>query len=207
MLCGLAFSFPPSVEFKTYFFATFQFRNAVNVGLLFAFFAYVGAGLDGTAGLGDYNLAVDDSYKGQVVKGCPAYDEMRQPSMDNFDLEKYQGLWYEHKFHDWTQFKEVYDTTLDIKLTPDGKGWIDDFAVKGPAPDAAPLSWDKSPVANGAHYFLFGRVDEKDPPGVLRESGFGVEFPNYIVDVKKDPVTGEWPAAVVFSKICFYLPF
>jgi hypothetical protein len=152
------------------------------------------------------------------VKGCPAYDEVRQPSMDDFDLKKYQGLWYEQKFHDWTQFKEVYDTTLGIKvrdclrcvfcylsicfidsepvfiqLTPDGKGWIDDFAVKGPAPDAAPLSWDKSPVANGAHYFLFGRVDSRDSPGVLRESGFGVEFPNYIVDVQKDPKTGTYP--------------
>ena len=62
--------------------------------------------------------------------------------------------------------------------------------MKGPAPDAAPLSWDKSPVANGAHYFLFGRVDERDPPGILREKGFGVEFPDYIVDVQKDPQTG-----------------
>jgi lipocalin len=25
--------------------------------------------------------------------------------MDGFDLEKYQGKWYEQKFHDWTQFK------------------------------------------------------------------------------------------------------
>lgn len=47
-------------------------------------------------------------------------------------------------------------------------------------------------MANGAHYFLFGRVDQKDPPGELRESGFGVEFPNYIVDVKKDPTTGTY---------------
>jgi hypothetical protein len=53
---------------------------------------------------------------------------------------------------------------------------VDDFALRGPAPDAAPLSWDKSPVANGAHYFLFGRVDDKDPPGILREKGFGVEY-------------------------------
>ena len=195
----------------------------MNVAALFAFFAYVGAGLDGTAGLGDFNLQVDDSYKGTVVKGCPAYEEVRQPSMDNFDLEKYQGLWYEQKFHDWTQFKEVYDTTLDIKvsfrssmpcaipsmflltiffglqLTPDRTGWIDDFAVKGPAPDAAPLSWDKSPVANGAHYFLFGRVDKNDPPGILREKGFGVEFPNYIVDVQKDPTTGEYTEAIQFQ--------
>jgi hypothetical protein len=202
-------------------------RTAVNIAAVAAFFAYVGAGLDGTAGLGDFNLALDDSYKGQIVRGCPTYEEVRQPSMDNFNLEKYQGLWYEHKFHDWTQFKEVYDTTLGIKvgsvfggcvdfsivvqthllcvppfclqLTADGNGWIDDFAVKGPAPDAAPLSWDKSPVANGAHYFLFGRVDKNDPVGVLRESGFGVEFPNYIVDVKKDPLTGEYKEAIQFQ--------
>lgn len=93
-----------------------QIKNALNVAVLFAFLTYVGAGLDGAAGLGDFNLALDDSYKGQVVKGCPAYEEVRQPTMDNFDLKKYQGLWYEQKFHDWTQFKEVYDTTLGIKV-------------------------------------------------------------------------------------------
>lgn len=117
--------------------------------------------------------------------------------MKDFDLQKYQGLWYEQKFHDWTQFKEVYDTTLKIKLIPDG--WVDDFAVKGPAPDAAPLSWDKSPVASGAHYFLFGRIDPADPPGILREKGFGVEFPNYIVDVKKDASSGEYTEAIQFQ--------
>jgi hypothetical protein len=94
----------------------FQVRNAVNIAALAAFFTYVGAGFGDTAGLGDFNLALDDSYKGQIVKGCPAYEEVRQSSMDNFDLEKYQGLWYEHKFHDWTQFKEVYDTTLNIRV-------------------------------------------------------------------------------------------
>lgn len=176
-----------------------EFRNALNVAALSAFLTYVGAGLDGQGGLGDFNLQLNDSYKGQIVKGCPAYEDVRQPSMDNFDLDKYQGVWYEQKFHDWTQFKEVYDTTLDIKLTADRQGWIDDFGVKGPAPDSAKLSWDKSPVANGAHYFLFGRVDKNDPPGVLREKGFGVEFPNYIVDVKKDPVTGEYTEAIQFQ--------
>lgn len=176
-----------------------QFRTSVNIAAVAAFLSYIGAGLDGTAGLGDFNLALDDGYKGKVVKGCPSYDDVRQPSMNNFDLEKYQGLWYEHKFHDWTQFKEVYDTTLNIKLTDGGTGWVDDFAVKGPAPKAAKLSWDKSPVANGAHYFLFGRVDPNDPPGILRESGFGVEFPNYIVDTTKDPVTGEYKESIQFQ--------
>jgi hypothetical protein len=176
-----------------------QIRGAVNVALVAAFLTYVGAGLDGQAGLGDFNLALDDSYRGKVVKGCPAYEEVRQPSMDNFDLKNYQGLWYEAKFHDWTQFKEVYDTTLNIRLIDEGKGWIDDFGVSGPAPKAAALSWDKSPVANGAHYFLFGRVDPKDPPGILREKGFGVEFPNYIVDVQTDPKTGEYKEAIQFQ--------
>ena len=67
-----------------------EIRNAVNVAALLAFLAYVGAGLDGQAGLGDFNLAVDDSYQGKIVKGCPAYEEVRQPSMNAFDLEKYQ---------------------------------------------------------------------------------------------------------------------
>ena len=93
-----------------------EIRNAINIAAFSAFLAYVGAGLDGQAGLGDFNLALDDAYQGRVVKGCPTYEEVRQPSMDNFDLQKYQGKWYEHKFHDWTQFKEVYDTTLDIKV-------------------------------------------------------------------------------------------
>jgi hypothetical protein len=91
------------------------------VAALSAFLTYVGAGLDGQAGLGDYNLQLNDDYRGEFVRGCPAYDEVRRPSMDGFDLEEYQGKWYEQKFHDWTQFKEVYDTTLDIKLTSDKK--------------------------------------------------------------------------------------
>jgi hypothetical protein len=176
-----------------------EFRGALNLAVLSAFLTYVGAGLDGQAGLGDYNLQLDDSYQGDIVRGCPAYDDVRRPSMDGFDLEKYQGKWYEQKFHDWTQFKEVYDTTIDIKLTSDKKGWIDDFGVRGPSPESAQLSWDKSPVANGAHYFMPGRVDDNDPPGVLREKGFGVEFPNYIVDVQKDPVTGEYTEAIQFQ--------
>lgn len=94
-----------------------QLRAALNIALVTAFFAYIGAGLDGEAGMGDFNLALDDSYKGQVVKGCPAYEEVRQPSMNDFNLKKYQGKWYEQKFHDWTQFKEVYDTTLSIKVS------------------------------------------------------------------------------------------
>ena len=77
--------------------------------------------------------------------------------MDDFDLKKYSGKWYEQEFHDWTQFKEVYDTTLDINLVKGGTEWVDDFALRGPSPATNPRSWDKSPVANGAHYFLFGR--------------------------------------------------
>ena len=46
-------------------------------------------------------------------------------------------------------------------------------------------------MTNGAHYFLFGRVDGDNPLSVMHEKGFVVELPTYIVDVKKDPKTGE----------------
>ena len=63
--------------------------------------------------------------------------------------------------------RQVYDTTLDIKLTEGGTKWVDDFAVKGPSPRAAPYSWRGSPVANGAHYPLYGEVTPGQP-GVLQ---------------------------------------
>ena len=55
---------------------------------LSAFLAYVRDGIDGRAGLGNFNLQPNDNYQGRVVKGCPAYDKVRQPSMDCFNLEK-----------------------------------------------------------------------------------------------------------------------
>jgi len=169
-----------------------QLRTAVNVALLGLFINYVGAGLEGSNGLGDYNLALDDG-----IKGCPAYEQVRQPSMTDFDKTKYTGRWYEHAFHDYTQFSDTYDVTLDIELSADKSRWLDDFGLSGPAPLAAPRSWDKSPVANGAHYFLYGRFDQAQM-GVLQESGFGVTFPNYIVDVQKD-VNGDYTEAIQFQ--------
>jgi hypothetical protein len=134
--------------------------------------------------------------------------------MEGFDVGSYGGVWYEHAYHDWTQFAEVYDTTLDIRLSDDKSEWTDDFAVKGPSPQKAPRSWRGSPVANGAHYPLYGTLDAKNPnSGELRESGFGnvrrsvivllmlpfQVFPNYIVDVRRDPVTKEYVEAIQFQ--------
>mmetsp|Transcript_145020 Transcript_145020/g.255648 ORF Transcript_145020/g.255648 Transcript_145020/m.255648 type:complete len:516 (+) Transcript_145020:133-1680(+) len=169
-----------------------ELRTALNLGLLALFINYIGVGLEGGKDMSDFNLALDDG-----VKGCPTYEQVRQPSMQDFDVKKYVGRWYEHGFHDWTQFGEVYDTTLDIELSKDGSRWLDDFAVRGPAPKAAPLSWDKSPVANGANYFLYGKLNPATP-GVLQESGFGVTFPNYIVDVQKD-ANGQYKEAIQFQ--------
>ena len=53
------------------FAASQQIRTTINIAAVVAFMAYTGAGTEGAAGLGDYNLALDDSYRGQVVKGCP----------------------------------------------------------------------------------------------------------------------------------------
>jgi len=169
-----------------------ELSTAFNLALLALFINYVGCGLEGSGDLSDYNLALDDG-----VKGCPTYEQVRQPSMSTFDPKLYTGRWYEHGFHDWTQFGDVYDTTLDIELSKDGGRWLDDFALRGPSPKAAPISWDKSPVANGAHYFLYGKLDRAEPR-VVEESGFGVTFPNYIVDVQKD-ADGRYTEAIQFQ--------
>ncbi|KAG8466481.1 hypothetical protein KFE25_002237 [Diacronema lutheri] len=168
-------------------------RGALNALLFASFVGYISAGLDGAGSPSAYNLALDDG-----IRGCPAYEDVVQPSMADFDVRKYQGRWYELGFHDWTQFSEVYGTTLDIELSADGQRWVDDFAVKGPAPLVAPRSWDKSPVANGAHYFLYGKVDVSKP-GILQESGFGLTFPNFIVDVQRDARTGAYTQAIQFQ--------
>jgi hypothetical protein len=139
-------------------------RNGLNGLLLASFVGYVSTGLAGAGSPSAYNLALDDG-----VRGCPAYEQVAQPSMRDFDVAKYQGKWFELAFHDWTQFAEVSDTSLDIQLSQDGQRWVDDFGVKGPARLVAPRSWDKSPVANGAHYFLYGKVDTANP-GVLQVS-------------------------------------
>ena len=52
-------------------------------------------------------------------------------------------------------------------------------------------------MANGAHYFLYGKINPSTP-GVLQESGFGVTFPNYIVDVKEGP-DGTYQEAIQFQ--------
>lgn len=82
-----------------------ELRTAASIATLAALLSYVGAGLDGQVGLGDYNIQVDDAYQGKVVKGCPAHETLRRPGTENFNLEKYQGIWYWQKVHDWTQFK------------------------------------------------------------------------------------------------------
>jgi hypothetical protein len=79
-----------------------ELRTAANIAVLGLFINYIGSGLDGTGGLGDYNLALDDG-----VMGCPTYEQVRQPTMDAFDKDKYTGRWYEHAFHDWTQFSDT----------------------------------------------------------------------------------------------------
>ena len=47
-------------------------------------------------------MALDDG-----IRGCPTYEQVRQPSMEGFDRTLYTGRWYEHAFHDYTQFADV----------------------------------------------------------------------------------------------------
>ena len=88
--------------------ASSRLSTVANAAAAGAFAAYVGVGLAGAGDLGSYNLALDnDGFGGGAVVGCPAYEEVRQPTMDGFDLNKYEGLWYEQAYHDYTQFSEV----------------------------------------------------------------------------------------------------
>jgi hypothetical protein len=174
-------------------------RKGLGITALAALLVYIGAGLDGERGLGDYNIQLDDSYQGKLVKGCPAPAEVQL--ITDFDLQKYQGRWYWHKVHDWTQFKQMYDTTLDVQLTPDKKGYVNSLGIKGPSPNSSPLSWDKSPLANGANYKWSGRILPEDPPGVAHEMGFGVQFPNYVVDVQVEKSTGDYKELIQFQCI------
>lgn len=181
--------------------ATRATRAALAALALFWMVDYVGAGLTGTTpDIASYNLALDDAPfppRPDAIRGCPTYAQVASPSMRDFDVTKYQGKWYELAYHDWTQFSEVYDTSLDIKLADDGKTWYDAFAVKGPSPIVAPRSWRGSPVANGALYPLYGTLDPAMTPGSLLEKGFGNIFPNYIIDVKKDG--DEYTEAIQFQ--------
>jgi len=82
-------------------------RNALAVAALGLFINYVGCGLEGTGNLGDYNLALDDN-----VKGCPTYQQVRQPTMEGFEVAKRFGKLGKH----------ASDTCLltlcDVKVPP-----------------------------------------------------------------------------------------
>jgi hypothetical protein len=152
--------------------------------------AHVGTGLDSSS-LADYNLQLDDDYQGKIVQGCPAPEAVQSTDIrrQSFDYLKYQGRWYWHKVHDWTQFHQMYDTTLDIQLTP--TGYINTLTVKGPSPTSSPLSWDKSPLLEGIRYSWKGVIDPNAGSGMSIESGFGVSFPNYIIDATEGDNKGD----------------
>ena len=51
---------------------------ALNILVASAFINYVGSGLDGTNGMGDFNLQVNDPYGGKEFRGCPTYEQVRR---------------------------------------------------------------------------------------------------------------------------------
>lgn len=158
-----------------------RFRNIVSTLIVSLLLLHIGTGLE--VPTADYNIQLDDRYEGQVVKGCPATPiQLASVNAKNFDYSRYAGRWYWHEVHDWTQFREMYDTTLDIRLLEDG--YVNTLTIKGPSPKTSPLSWDKSPLMNGVRYSWVGTIDKDAPLGVSQEAGFGVTFPNYIVDVQ-----------------------
>ena len=78
-------------------------RNLAGITAMALLISAIGAGLDGRDNslLGDYNIQLDDSYQGKVVKGCPAPDGdalyRNLPENAVFDYQRYQGRWYWHE--------------------------------------------------------------------------------------------------------------
>ena len=78
-----------------------RLRAAASGLATFALSLAISSGLAGTSGdNGSLNLALDDApVAGRVfpgdVRGCPTYADVRQKSMDGFDVTKYVGRWRE----------------------------------------------------------------------------------------------------------------
>lgn len=69
-----------------------EFKSLVlglNVFLVSSFLGYVGGGLKGVGGMSDYNLGLNDDFRGERVRGCPSY-EVR----GNFRVIEIDGFWF-----------------------------------------------------------------------------------------------------------------
>ncbi|CAM9773982.1 unnamed protein product [Chrysoparadoxa australica] len=115
----------------------------------------------------------------QKPGGCPAYEDIKGKSMENFDLDLYMGIWHEWAYHDWTQF-EMCGCTRNNLTRIDSQHIEDIFTSKCPKvtlPSVHP---------NGHTWAVNGTLSY-GTPGMMHESTLGGNWPNMILEV--------WPGA------------
>ncbi|CAM9744608.1 unnamed protein product [Ectocarpus sp. 6 AP-2014] len=95
---------------------------------------------------------------------CPAYK-----AVDNFDIDKYMGIWYELAYHDWTQIKICGCTRFNMTRTDDRIK--DAFTTKCPY------------EADEGETFLINmrEVIDRSSPGSFKEYAFYNKWDNKVV--------------------------
>lgn len=144
----------------------------------------------------DIRSGMPSYYPLETPKGalqCPKYEDIKSTRMPRFDVDKYVGIWYELAFHDITQFNGCGCTQFN--MTRRGLIIEDMFTVNCP--------WPWRPEVEGPWLPGFSAVSgqrrlnlytcnmtmyyKPEQPGVMRETGFGQEFDNMVLEIWHDP--------------------
>eukprot|EP00929_Paragymnodinium_shiwhaense_P069333 TRINITY_DN3497_c0_g1_i1.p1 TRINITY_DN3497_c0_g1~~TRINITY_DN3497_c0_g1_i1.p1 ORF type:complete len:905 (+),score=212.67 TRINITY_DN3497_c0_g1_i1:59-2773(+) len=123
---------------------------------------------------------------------CPLYEEIKSSTLPPFQVDKYMGIWYELAFHDITQPNMCGCTRFN--MTNRGGTIEDMFTVSCPWPWREGVDGPWLPGFNKAgerrlNLYTCNMTMFYEParPGVMMEDGFGVLFPNMVLEIWKDP--------------------
>ena len=104
---------------------------------------------------------------------CPKYEEVKSSTVNDFDVDKYMGIWYEQAYHDWTQI-EICGCTR-FNMTRRGNEIEDKFTTKCPYIADAGLTYA----------LPMNMIYDEMRPGQMVEVAFSSEWPNMVLDVWK----------------------
>jgi len=124
---------------------------------------------------------------------CPVYEDIKSPTMPFFEVDKYVGIWYELAFHDITQANMCGCTQFN--MTRYGNVIEDMFTVTCPWPWRSGIDGPWLPGISKVTGHRKGNqwtcnmtmFYQPERLGVMRETGFGQEFDNMILEVWRDP--------------------
>jgi hypothetical protein len=124
---------------------------------------------------------------------CPSYEELKSPTLPPFEVDKYMGIWYELAFHDITQANMCGCTQFNMTLY--GTVIEDMFTVSCPWPWKTNVDgpwlpgWSAKTGKRRLNMYTCNMTMYYQPQrlGVMRETGFGQEFDNMVLEIWKDP--------------------